>query len=77
LKVTELSYQQGSNPSNLSKNFRKHLKLKIAILYLGTYFSTDIGMDSTEPANYTGSYTADYRVIIAGILNKGVIKKWQ
>jgi predicted transcriptional regulator of viral defense system len=26
----------------------------------------------TEPTNYTGSYTAEYRVIIAGILKKGV-----
>jgi hypothetical protein len=31
----------------------------------------------TEPANYTGSYTAEYRVIIAGILLKGEIKRWQ
>ena len=31
----------------------------------------------TEPANYTGSYTAEYRVVIAGILKKGVIKRWQ
>ena len=28
-------------------------------------------MDSTEPANYTGSYTAEYKIIIAGILKKG------
>jgi DNA-binding Lrp family transcriptional regulator len=29
----------------------------------------------TEPANYTRSYTAKYRVIIVGILKKGVIKR--
>jgi hypothetical protein len=29
-------------------------------------------MDSTEPANYTGSYTMENRVIIAGILKKEV-----
>jgi hypothetical protein len=40
-------------------------------------FSTDIGMDSTEPANYTGSYTSEHRVIIADILKKGAIKRWQ
>jgi hypothetical protein len=31
----------------------------------------------TEPANYLGSYTAEYRVITAGILKKGAIKRWQ
>ena len=35
------------------------------------------GPNPTKPANYTGSYIAKYRVIIAGILKKGVIKKWQ
>ena len=30
-------------------------------------------LNPTEPANYTGSWTAEYRVIIAGIL-KEVIK---
>jgi hypothetical protein len=30
----------------------------------------------TEPANYTGSWTAEYRVIIAGIL-KEVIRRHQ
>lgn len=27
----------------------------------------------SEPANYTGSYTAEYRVIIAGILKEMII----
>jgi len=31
----------------------------------------------TEPANFTGSYTTKYRVIIAGRLKKGVVKRWQ
>jgi hypothetical protein len=31
-----------------------------------------ISFSTTEPANYTGSYTAEYRIIIAGILKKGV-----
>jgi hypothetical protein len=35
------------------------------------------GPNPTEPANYMGSYTAEYRVIIAGILLKGAIKRWQ
>jgi hypothetical protein len=43
------------------------------MVYEEPTFSTDIGMDSTEPANYTGSYTAEYRVIIAGRLKKGVM----
>jgi hypothetical protein len=27
----------------------------------------------SEPANYTGSYTAEYRVIIAGLLKEMII----
>jgi len=31
----------------------------------------------TEPANFTGYYTIENRVIIAGRLKKGVVKRWQ
>jgi hypothetical protein len=33
------------------------------------------GPNPTEPVNYIGSYTAEYRVIIADILKKGTIKR--
>jgi hypothetical protein len=47
-------------------SLKKKINIEInrAIIYEGT--------NPTEPANYTGSYTVENRVIIAGIL-KGVI----
>ncbi len=62
---------------NLKIEEKKIFKAQPSLIYLGPTFSTDIVMDSTEPAIYTGSYTAEYRVIIAGILLKGEIKRWQ
>ena len=49
---------------NMSLKKKINIEINRAIIYEGT--------NPTEPANYTGSYTVENRVIIAGIL-KGVI----
>ncbi len=41
------------------------------MLYQEPTFSTDIITNPAEPTNYMCSYTAEYRIIIAGILLKG------
>jgi hypothetical protein len=46
------------------------------IIIIESLFRTATGTRTTEPANYT-DYTIEYRVIIADILNKEEIKRWQ
>jgi hypothetical protein len=51
----------------------KKKSLKISCFFvIESLFRTSIGARTTEPVNYTGSYTLENRVIIAGILKKGV-----